>query len=239
MTTPAVIPTLRATDVVKTSPQDFLNAVAAIRTLVRDSGVEALLISGATSQGEVDRMLAELHKVAPTAVAVTLDDASGTTRPLVHAVDGLPPHLAEMLGIILEQPEVALEEMGERASQIATVTSRLAGNQTLAEAAPEQFHALSDRYRAVLLACLEQRAYQVTRDTRAEVIGLARDLASMNADPRDCIALQARVLGQMTRNQPDALVSVAREESTMLVIEVLGYLARAYRDRSSVPSGAM
>lgn len=160
----------------------------------------------------------------------------------------LPDHLTEVLERIVAGADAdragRADDLRDRSTPASPVAARNAGRGALADAAPDQHAVLLEAWRSALMAALEQRAYRVRRGVRERVIAIAHEMAALGADPRDCVAMHATVLAQVQRRgvqasadavtHPDALVEAAREESVMVLVEVLGHLARAYRD--GVPS---
>ncbi len=177
-----------------------------------------------------------------------LEDEFGTVLALGHGsggVDGAEDlvvagrdggrQLAEVLRrIVGDDGDVRAggdEDLARRVRSPRPVAARSAGADALSVLAPARFAELVEEYRGALLALLQQRAYRITSDARDRVVRLAEDLAGLHADPRDVIALHAEVMRGLASQQPEALLVAAREESTMLLVEVLGYLARSYRQK--------
>jgi hypothetical protein len=87
------------------------------------------------------------------------------------------------------------------------------------------------RYEQLLESVVEARIFRVALDRSAETQAIATAFGNQAAGPRDVIAMHTQVLETIqSRLPPQQKLQVYLEESRLLLIEVMGYLATYYRD---------
>lgn len=124
-----------------------------------------------------------------------------------------------------DAPYTALQNRGTEETSKAFRQGRLQ------DAYPERFAALQGRYRGALQKAVEQRLYKVEHAVSAEARELAEQLGYMGAAARDVIDLH---LGALAGVEPEVSAKryfVVKEESNILVVELMGYLVNYYRRR--------
>lgn len=222
--------------------QEIADAIATLSQLASEVAVDAILVGRAGL--ELDRVAVILRAIRDQehlAAHVGVEQTEAGPRPDIVGADAELTHLMRtMAEVALEEPDrraTSRETRQDQARQPSPVAATAAGVNTLATSAPDVHADFVRRFRDLLKASLEQRAYRVSRDVTRNLVLLARDLGAVRADPRDCVRIQAEVVESFANDQPAELVEVAQEEATVLLIELLGYLARTYRD-SNVDAGS-
>jgi hypothetical protein len=90
---------------------------------------------------------------------------------------------------------------------------------------------LIGRYERLLEQVVEARAFRIQFDRAAETQTIAAIFGRQSAGPRDVIRLHTEVLERIQGQLPPSQkLQVYLEESRLLLIEVMGYLATYYRD---------
>ena len=118
------------------------------------------------------------------------------------------------------------------------VTGAIYGERPLSETAPSDLLSLSRDYRQILEQSLKSRAFSdptLTASRHAAVVGLASALASSGASPRDVIELHVAAVTTAIGESGPRRARALESEGTILVLEVMGHLAAAYRLRALRP----
>lgn len=120
------------------------------------------------------------------------------------------------------------------------VTAGLYDERPLSRAAPGDMATLAARYRALLDLSLETAAFhdrQAVATRHAAIVGIASRLVELNAAPRDVIEMHVSVLGPAMGEVGPRRARAYQTEARMLVLELMGHLAAAYRLRSLTSQG--
>ena len=120
-------------------------------------------------------------------------------------------------------PESALEPT-------SPVTLSQLGSQRLKDALPEVFGRLVESYVELVKLAMESRTYASVPRPVTEAKAFIRDIALLNAAPRDAIDVHLAALDTLSdRTHPERLAALA-DEGRIVLLETLGYLALHYRD---------
>lgn len=216
----------------------FALAVRALQGLARDVATDAVLVPREDLPSDrVASMLAAIRDNSQFAVAINVEGPEHGKRTTLRAADSEMTELVRMLQTIAAEDPTAgplsRRSRAEQAQSPSPAARRSAGIVPLSEAAPEQHQQFVREYRDIVKASMEQRAYRVTRDVKRPLIAMAGQLAQLQADPRDCVQIQSDVIEGFAETEVSGAVDVAQDEATLLLIELVGYLARAYRDRGA------
>ena len=93
-------------------------------------------------------------------------------------------------------------------------------------------------YRRLLDQSMELRAFSgqpLAATRQAAIVRLAADLAERGASPREVIELHVSALAAAVRGSGPRRAQAYEGEGTLLVLEVMGHLAAAYRLRALGP----
>lgn len=110
----------------------------------------------------------------------------------------------------------------------AAMTARTFGVLPLSEAMPDIFRDLTERYAQVLDMALEQRTYKVQHPISRELRVMAERLGFARAGPRDVIDTHTHAL-RTKLGRGERVVQAYFDESRVLLLELMGYLASYYR----------
>ena len=110
----------------------------------------------------------------------------------------------------------------------AAVTARSFGMMPLRESLPALFEDLVARYAAVLDQALEQRTYKVKHPISQELRVIAERLGFSRAGPRDVVDVHT-VAMRAKSDRGQRIAHAYFEESRVLLLELMGYLASYYR----------
>ncbi len=110
----------------------------------------------------------------------------------------------------------------------AAMTARTFGVLPLSEAMPDIFRELTERYAQVLDMALEQRTYKVQHPISRELRVIAERLGFARAGPRDVIDTHTHAL-RTKLGRGERVVHAYFDESRVLLLELMGYLASYYR----------
>jgi hypothetical protein len=110
----------------------------------------------------------------------------------------------------------------------AAMTARTFGVLPLSESMPDIFRDLTERYAQVLDMALEQRTYKVQHPISRELRVVAERLGFARAGPRDVIDVHTHAL-RTKLGRGERVVHAYFDESRVLLLELMGYLASYYR----------
>jgi hypothetical protein len=79
---------------------------------------------------------------------------------------------------------------------------------------------------------MKQNVYKVKRDVSGRLRRLADRLGALHAGPRDVVQAYVQALQHKTRDVPDQKARAYTDEGRLLLIELMGYLATHYHNRS-------
>jgi hypothetical protein len=79
---------------------------------------------------------------------------------------------------------------------------------------------------------LERRFYKVELDLSEDLRLLAEQLGRLGAGPRDVVELHVRALKDRTKGVPPPKAQLYTDEGRLMLLELMGYLASYYRNRS-------
>jgi hypothetical protein len=115
------------------------------------------------------------------------------------------------------------------------VTARSFGVAPLREAMPQLFEELVTRYAAILDQALEQRMYKVHYPVSNDLRILAERLGFSRSGPRDVIDVHTAALRTKLRHGTKTVQGYF-EESRIILLELMGYLASYYRTYAVGPT---
>jgi PAS domain S-box-containing protein len=109
------------------------------------------------------------------------------------------------------------------------VNTNLLGSETMQDALPTLFDAMSGSYAQVLDLALDQRAYKTDHGLRERLREVGEQLSLLGAGPRDVIELHTVVLRRKVAGAASERAQAYLEEGRMLVLELMGNLVSLYR----------
>lgn len=109
------------------------------------------------------------------------------------------------------------------------VSARLLGHTTLREAYPEKFQELVQQYAACLDQAFDQRVYQINYQISNNLKTLASALSLLRAGPRDVVDVHNTAIQAAFQKYKLPRRQVYFEEGRLLLLELMGNLAQAYR----------
>ena len=127
-----------------------------------------------------------------------------------------------------EREIAAFEEMS---AGVGSTERNVRPEVSLQKSSPQLFGTLESRYQNLLQLALDQRIYKVDHNVSAGLRSMAGQLFVQRATPRDVVELHFIALKKLVP-QPETPQSAGFLEIARLsIIELMGYLASAYRDR--------
>lgn len=141
----------------------------------------------------------------------------------VHAVFRLKDSIINQR---LNQPYTALTQNNTRQTAVAFQL------RSIEETYPEQFQELVQKYLAIQKKAVQQRIYKTENTISDTIREIALDLGFMKANARDVIDLHNATLEKMPPNQSTQLTYYMRDESKIILVELLGNLVNFYRNSS-------
>ncbi|MGF1581114.1 MAG: PAS domain-containing protein [Gemmataceae bacterium] len=130
---------------------------------------------------------------------------------------------------MLETEVQRLEQLTSQSS--AVPTTRVRGDQSLQQAAPELFDAAVRSYAQLLDASLRQKHYQLTPALSEELRGLADHLGAHDCGPKDVIEIHKETLSLKRSSISSLRFWGYISEGRLLLLELMGYLGNHYRFR--------
>lgn len=118
------------------------------------------------------------------------------------------------------------------AGESAPVAAGLYGGGPLRQFSPQAFHELASFYDRLLESGVQSQEYRVDSKLPGELRRLAARLGDLRAGPRDVVELHTTVLKRKLGAASRGRKRAYNEEGWFLVLELMGYLADFYRDRS-------
>jgi hypothetical protein len=100
---------------------------------------------------------------------------------------------------------------------------------------PALFCACMEIYERLLEQRLEERTYHVQHGTSMALVGLSRRLCEGRATPRDIIEIHSLALRRICAGVPDQKSAAYTNEGRVMVLELMGRLAAAYRQYALRP----
>jgi hypothetical protein len=108
----------------------------------------------------------------------------------------------------------------------------------LSQRLPAVFDDLAARYSLIIDLRIEQKAYRVNRSLSDDLKGFAALMGSARAGPRDLVELHTTVLKKKLEGENNRKKAAYHDEGRFILLELMGYLASYYRDRSLGSHGA-
>lgn len=141
-------------------------------------------------------------------------------------------HRNRALGHALNAGVRAAEMIGESMQSQVPASLSAFGMLRLREALPEVFRRWVESYADLVEASAKARTYSTASRPIDRVKSLARDVALVNASPRDLIDVHVEVTGRLgEQHHPERHAALA-EEARVVLLELVGYLALYYRDQA-------
>lgn len=121
-------------------------------------------------------------------------------------------------------------EMGRLVDLAAQETS--VRQERLSQSHPAVFAELVNHYRQAVDEGLEALVQQSTSNRSAAARLIASGLASLGATAKDTLEVHLETLRRMDPQCPPARLAAVMAESRLILLEVMGLLANAYRERA-------
>lgn len=96
----------------------------------------------------------------------------------------------------------------------------------------KEFKEFTDKYSSILNEAVEQRFYKDSIKDSRQIESLALELGFLKANARDVIDLHKAALLNFIDNKTAKKAFYVKEESRILLVELLGYLLNFYRNKS-------
>ena len=134
------------------------------------------------------------------------------------------------------QLERELKSMARLSQPPQAATGEAAHRLPLNETGPDVFKMLEGRYIELIDQAVKRQTHRVEYDISGSLHAMAAEMAALQAGPRDVVlvhnqALKAR-LGSVKYEAKNAYI----EEGRLLVLELMGYLARCYMESAAAPA---
>jgi len=97
---------------------------------------------------------------------------------------------------------------------------------------PGAFQELAAELGVFMDQAMKQKMYKVKRDVSGKLRSLADRLGALHAGPRDVVQAYVQALQDKTRDAHDQKARAYTDEGRLLLIELMGYLATYYHNRS-------
>ena len=157
------------------------------------------------------------------------------SRAVRYAVERERLRLALERATILQEEEREMESLARLSGPVpASVTASTFGLKPIGEAAPEHIERLTAKYQAVVNAALEKELMKDAPEITTELRQIARELAFLNAGPRDVVDLHVKTLKAMIDASTSARTKPLLETGRMVVVELMGYLVDFYRNLGGI-----
>lgn len=145
--------------------------------------------------------------------------------------------LLARISVVLRWKKITITKRNTEAysifNQSGTVhTSRTFGQQPIREFNRPKFDELCRNYQKVLEHAIEERIYKLDTSHDDDLKLFARELAALSAGARDIIELHRAVLLQMEPCKNAKKAYYFKEESRIMLVELLGTLLNIYRHYS-------
>lgn len=113
-------------------------------------------------------------------------------------------------------------------------TAQIFEQQSLKQGYGEEFKKCVESYIKLIEMAIEQRVYKGSEELTIHTRELAFSLGFLKADARDVIELHKEALAQMGKSESAKMNFLIRDESRILLVELMGYLLNHYRNTFSV-----
>lgn len=120
----------------------------------------------------------------------------------------------------------------ELSQQTTTQTAAAFEQGSIKDLYPDQFVVLQKRYAAIVKQALAERIYKTDSTLSDAVRDLSVDLGFLKANARDAIDLHNGVLAKLPADDSAQMAYYIKEESKILLVELMGYLVNFYRNAS-------
>jgi DNA-binding response OmpR family regulator len=101
--------------------------------------------------------------------------------------------------------------------------------QSIQKAYPGEFSGLVKKYTEIIEKAIEQRMYKTDRDNSHPTTELAARLGFLKAGARDIIDIHREALHHIVNNNSSKRAFYLKEESRIVLLEVMGYVLNFYR----------
>ena len=115
-------------------------------------------------------------------------------------------------------------------------TTPAAHLEPLSSAAPELFEKLVGQYESLLDLVIEEKTRKGANNVSEQLRVMAEEIGRQEAGPRDVVHVHSSALKRKVPSATEGKAQACIEEGRLMVLELMGYLATFYRDRSSVLS---
>jgi DNA-binding response OmpR family regulator len=112
-----------------------------------------------------------------------------------------------------------------------STTARVFQQQPLKEMYPDRFEKYVNSYGELIQTALELRIYKSEEKITPRIQVLAQDLGFIKAGARDVIDIHKVALSRISDDLPVRRLFYIKEESRIILVELMGYLANFYRNR--------
>jgi PAS domain S-box-containing protein len=170
----------------------------------------------------------------PARVLMTLTrDKHGKIVGLVEITQDLTESReAEKAIARAQQLEKELRHMERLCNEPATATAAAFGLKTVRQSSQELFNRMAARFAEIMELAIERKTYKVEHDISGELSGMADELGTCGASPRDVIEVYSAALKRKTMEAGQYRAQAYTEEGRVMVLELMGHLVSYYRTYS-------
>ncbi len=113
-----------------------------------------------------------------------------------------------------------------------SMTASIFEQESIDKAYPEKFNKFSTIYFEILSELIKHRIYKTSTNTSSKVKELASELGFLKASSRDVINIHKEALKKLVHKSSAIKTYYIKEESRILLVELMGYLLSYYRNLS-------
>lgn len=126
------------------------------------------------------------------------------------------------------------EEFSSFTIDTSTITSKIYNQDRIESAYPEEFEKLADKYQRIIELAIDQRIYKTDHNISGLTKELSLEFGFLKANAYDLIAVHKKTLQKLLGEVNYKRDYYIREESKILLIELMGYLMNYYRKLSAL-----
>jgi DNA-binding response OmpR family regulator len=112
------------------------------------------------------------------------------------------------------------------------LTAAIFGQRSLKQGYPDEFKKQVERYTAIMQAAIEERFYKTSNNVSEQTKELSVQLGFLQAGAKDVIDIHQETLKGMMNLNSGLRAFYIKEESRILLLELMGYLLNFYRTRN-------
>ncbi len=110
-------------------------------------------------------------------------------------------------------------------------TARIYEQEILRKAYPDEFKSKTNQYTSILNIAVQQRFFKVEEENSDKIKKLAIELGFLKASARDIIDIHKEALKFMLNEDSAKRAFLIKEESRIVLLELMGYLLNFYRTK--------